>query len=431
MFFKGYFLFQFWTTEKGLRLKKYYMDKLDNDIQNHAGRWKLQNDFKMVNVENGITNNAAESLNAQTNFLKPEKRDDQQLWEGVLKLRDYENQLHLKLVMGQHGCGPMALQEQYAYLEKPKQDLPAPLLRQSSQLLKDMKDIMDPDSTDTELPPTQDLKTLDTVQKIAEHIYNENMVDRYIWPHTGEVYYHVRDPTSTRIPFYSVNVEQQACSCCATEACQHLIAVRRYVGLQQDFSSTNVKNTRKRKGTPPPRAATPAKSPRKTRTPSSSPGRTTAAQPTTTPTAPTASIPLATPTKRARSTSPASAKGITTTPLKDPGPGPDADPKTPSKISFHGSTQTLTYNTKDAPMVVVTPKKHTGTPGTTPKKSPGRKSVPRHGSKTPIKGDDKPKGLPALPPKPAITLSKKMKSWVPPEPQVNIYQSGKLPPCIM
>ena len=61
---------EIWTN---VDFQDYYMNNIDNDVKNYAGRWKLE-EADIENAHQGITNNRAESMNAVFNKHKEIKK---------------------------------------------------------------------------------------------------------------------------------------------------------------------------------------------------------------------------------------------------------------------------------------------------------------------------------------------------------------------
>ena len=105
-----------WNTEKGQRLKAYYLKNKDELFQTHSCRFALEQKG-LRNVENGITNNASETLNSQMRHLKRRGEEELTTDDLVLRLHRFEHQLNSEIDAANYGVGEYRLKEGYEHLQ--------------------------------------------------------------------------------------------------------------------------------------------------------------------------------------------------------------------------------------------------------------------------------------------------------------------------
>jgi len=237
-----------WTPE----LKQYFDDYLDTDIRNRAGRWYLET-INLPNAVQGITNNAAESLN---NLYAKLRNDEplKPLAKLIVDLHRMDQEFARSIQRAYFDAGDYHVKENYRAHCKPRNTMPQFLVKTSKEVIDEIAEQVRQDEEEDsafELAARSDLdemsqseseaesvrsavagaKHVPEVATLAQDCVDNGRVARLDQP--GKVVYGVLGADGkTAI----VNLAEDLCSCNSRNPCYHWLATRVHVGVQNNYN---------------------------------------------------------------------------------------------------------------------------------------------------------------------------------------------------
>ena len=200
------------------------------------GRWHLE-EIGLENAVNGITNNAAESMNNIYRNLRS-KVKPKPTAELMVELKALDDRIEMETNRGYHNVGTFSLTKDKEHLKKPPGELQSSYKKSAAETLAEMAELAKADEKERKEweEAARDLlgepASDDPVSVLAKQIVENNKIGDY--EIAGEKYYVVQglDKKNYHV---SLNTKKPSCSCGARSACEHMIATRHAVGLQSDF----------------------------------------------------------------------------------------------------------------------------------------------------------------------------------------------------
>jgi hypothetical protein len=237
-----------WTPD----LKKYFEDYLDTDIKSRAGRWYLES-INLPNAVQGITNNAAESLNNLYARLRNEE-PLKPLAKLITDLHRMDTEFARMIQMSYYDAGDYHVKENYRAHCKPRNTMSQYLVKTSKEIMDEIAEkvrLEEEEEAALELAARSDIdeisqseseaesvrsavagaKHIPEVASLAQDCVDQGRVSRLDQP--GKVVYGVLGPDGkTEI----VNLAEDLCSCKSRNPCYHWLATRVHVGVQNNYS---------------------------------------------------------------------------------------------------------------------------------------------------------------------------------------------------
>ena len=200
------------------------------------GRWHLE-EIGLENAVNGITNNAAESMNNIYRNLRS-KVKPKPTAELMVELKALDDRIEMETNRGYHNVGTFSLTKDKEHLKKPPGELQSSYKKSAAETLAEMAELAKADEKERKEweEAARDLlgepASDDPVSVLAKQIVENNKIGDY--EIAGEKYYVVQglDKKNYHV---SLNTKKPSCSCGARSVCEHMIATRHAVGLQSDF----------------------------------------------------------------------------------------------------------------------------------------------------------------------------------------------------
>jgi hypothetical protein len=200
------------------------------------GRWNLE-EVGLENAVNGITNNAAKSMNNIYRNLRS-KVKPKPTAALMVELKALDDRIEMETTRAYHGLGTFSLTKDKKNLAKPPEELRSSYKKSPAETLAEMAEIAKADekerkeweeaARDLLAEPASDHPVSVLAKQIVE---NDKITD---WSLGGERYYAVQglDKKNYHVCF---NTKNPSCSCGARSVCKHMIATPKAVGLQSDF----------------------------------------------------------------------------------------------------------------------------------------------------------------------------------------------------
>jgi len=200
------------------------------------GRWHLE-EIGLENAVNGITNNAAESMNNIYRNLRS-KVKPKPTAELMVELKALDDRIEMETNRGYHNVGTFSLTKDKEHLKKPPGELQSSYKKSAAETLAEMAELAKADEKERKEWEEAARELLaetasdDPVSVLAKQIVENNKIGDY--EIAGEKYYVVQglDKKNYHV---SLNTKKPSCSCGARSVCEHMIATRHAVGLQSDF----------------------------------------------------------------------------------------------------------------------------------------------------------------------------------------------------
>jgi len=226
-----------WNTPEGLKLKEYFLTYKDKRFRKYACRFALE-EKGLVNVDNGITNNPAETLNSQLAYLK-----DKNYASGTalfLEMQRFESKLNLEINQAYYGVGAFTLDQDHAHLQKDPANLPStylPTTSEASQAIQELQCIQPTSHVEGAALRLSPLKGTSSkapcsVQEQARFYVDNNRL-KIIRSTDGRGNLWVVEGYADT---YVVKLGENACSCGSRLFCGHLLAARYASGMQNDYT---------------------------------------------------------------------------------------------------------------------------------------------------------------------------------------------------
>jgi len=200
------------------------------------GRWHLE-EVGLENAVNGITNNAAESMNNIYRNLRS-KVKPKPTAELMVELKALDDRIEIETTRGYHNVGTFSLTKDKQNLAKPPEELRTSYKKSAAETLAEMAEIAEADEKERKEWEEAARELLaetasdDPVSVLAKQIVENDKITN--WSLGGETYYAVQglDKKNYQV---SLNAKNPSCSCGARSVCEHMIATRYVVGIQSDF----------------------------------------------------------------------------------------------------------------------------------------------------------------------------------------------------
>jgi hypothetical protein len=155
------------------------------------GRWHLE-EVGLENAVNGITNNAAESMNNIYRNLRS-KVKPKPTAELMVELKQVDDRIEMETKRAYHGLGTFSLTKDKQNLAKPPEDLPSLYKKSAAETLAEMAEIAEADEKERkewEEVARELLASDHTVSVLAKQIFENNKITD--WSLGGERYYAVQ-----------------------------------------------------------------------------------------------------------------------------------------------------------------------------------------------------------------------------------------------
>ena len=107
-----------WTSVKGRRLATNYKDRMEQDIIERAGYWRLKS-LGLHQYVNGINNNPSRTYVRRLSEIRPKENEEQTADVTCIKLFCFESLRHLLVMLAYFGRGLFRMKPDYEHLDEP------------------------------------------------------------------------------------------------------------------------------------------------------------------------------------------------------------------------------------------------------------------------------------------------------------------------
>jgi hypothetical protein len=224
--------------------RHYFNKKTSPVIQQSAAYWNLKN-LNMANIENGMTNNAAEGANsalkawtATQNRItegKLGKKTRTELYETIAACKSYSDNENAKILMAHYKRSPeYKFKKEYKALELNPDDMPRIRQVDIVEDIRYLNGIMQTNTTDDDVRLAKDEqeKKHEERSKGLKFAAADLVKTSRVFQETTKGVYYCMD--KNKEPFF-LDVKTNRCSCDRQGWCAHLVAARKLAGITDDY----------------------------------------------------------------------------------------------------------------------------------------------------------------------------------------------------